>query len=250
MDSIDINCDMGEGMNNDSFIMPYISSANISCGYHAGDAEVIKNVLKLAHTHKVSIGAHVSFLDHENFGRKEIQLSSNEIYQLITDQLTIFDRYAEELGVKVNHVKPHGALYNMAARDKTIATSIANAISDFDRNLILYGLSKSYLIEEGERAGLSCCNEVFADRSYQDDGSLTSRSVEGALFETSDAVIRQVLQIVQEHSVTSINMKKVNVLADTVCIHGDGKNAVEFAKAIFTALKREKIEIVAPRRTA
>ena len=245
MNSIDLNCDMGEGLDNDALLMPFISSANIACGYHAGDENIMQRTIDLCLQHNVAIGAHPGFADKANFGRTEIQLSFDEAYQLVADQIKMLQKIANNKGTKLHHIKPHGALYNMAARDKGLAPFVALAILDTNSKYLLYGLSSSYLVKEGKNLGLKTVNEVFADRTYKDDGSLTSRSKPGALIENTDAAIAQVLQMVKEGTVTSITGKKVPIVAETICIHGDGEHAVEFAKAIHAALKENNIAIKA-----
>jgi len=235
--AIDINCDMGEGIGNDDLIMPYIHSANIACGYHAGDEKMIWNTIELALQHNVRIGAHVSFLDKENFGRTEMDLSPGEVYDLVTQQLLVIKEIADDLSAKIVHVKPHGALYNMSAKDPVLAKTIAGAIKDFDDNLVLFGLSGSHSIREAKTIGLKTANEVFADRTYQDDGSLTPRSQPGALISDSSQVIQQVLQMINEGTVTTISGKKIPIIAETICIHGDAEHAVEFAKAIHEGIR-------------
>jgi UPF0271 protein len=173
--TFDLNCDMGEGMGNDKEIMPFISSANIACGYHAGDETTMKETIKLAIKNNVTIGAHPSFDDKENFGRREMNLSSNEIYSLVFDQIKILDAFARQAGAILHHVKPHGALYNMSAKDIETAKTIARAVWDHNKELILFGLSGSHSISEAKKIGLRTASEVFADRTYQDDGSLTPR---------------------------------------------------------------------------
>ena len=243
MHKIDLNCDMGEGMVTDEAIMPWISSANIACGYHAGDEITMERTIELAIRHKVAIGAHVSYADRENFGRTDMLLHPGEIYEMIVKQINCLEKIAAAADVPIHHVKPHGALYNMAARDKGLAPFVALAILDTNTKYLLYGLSGSYLVKEGKNLGLKTVNEVFADRTYKDDGSLTSRSKPGALIENTDEAIAQVLQMVKEGTVTSITGKKVPIVAETICIHGDGEHAVEFAKTIYAALKKEGIEI-------
>jgi UPF0271 protein len=242
--TIDLNCDMGEGMANDEAIMPYISSANIACGYHAGNADIIWKTIELAQKHDVSIGAHPSFLDKENFGRKEIG-SPDEIYELVTQQLILFDEIASDLAVQIQHVKPHGALYNMSAKNISIAKAIANAVKDYNTHFVLYGLSGSYSIREAKAIGLMTASEVFADRTYQDDSSLTSRSQSNALIEDVNKVIQQVLQMVKKGTVTTVSEKIIPIVGETICLHGDGKHAIEFAKQIHEALKKEGIKIQA-----
>jgi UPF0271 protein len=223
--------------------MPYISSANIACGYHAGNETTMKQTVELCKRYNVAVGAHPSFPDKENFGRTDMLLHPGEIYEMIIKQINSLEKIAAEADVPVHHVKPHGALYNMAARDKMMAPFVALAILDTNSKYILYGLSGSYLIKEGKALGVKTISEVFADRTYKDDGSLTSRNKPGALIEDTDKAVAQALQMVKEGTVTSINGKKVPIVAETICIHGDGEHAVEFAKAIHGVLKKEGIEI-------
>lgn len=243
--SIDINCDLGEGMTTDASIMPYISSANIACGYHAGNEQTIWQTIELAVRHNVSIGAHISFFDKENFGRTEMNLPSAELYDLVTQQLIVMNEFVDSFDVHLHHVKPHGALYNMSAKDEEIATTIARAIKDFDENIILVGLCGSHSISAAKAAGLKTAGEAFADRSYQDNGHLTPRSTVGALIEDSEWLIQQVLQVVKKKTVTSLSGKEISLSADTICIHGDGHHAVDFAKAIHHNLKQNNIAIKA-----
>lgn len=233
---IDINCDMGEGLNNEAELMPYIGSANIACGYHAGDAATIKQVINLCIKHKVNIGAHPSFLDRENFGRTPMHLQAKEVYAIIWEQLTIIHNIATTCGTKLHHVKPHGALYNMATKDSVLAKAIAEAVKDFDASLIYFGLSGSVMIEEAKKLGLQTASEVFADRSYQSDGSLTPRTMPNALLQDVDAVTKQVMKFVKENKVTTLAGEEIFITADTICIHGDGEHAVEFAKAIYKTI--------------
>ena len=245
MPAIDINCDMGEGSGSDEMIMPFISSANIACGYHAGNEAMITQTIELAVKNNVAIGAHPSFFDKENFGRTEMHITADKIYDIVILQLRAIEHVATRLHTKIRHVKPHGALYNMSAKDPMIANAIANAVKDFDDELILVGLSGSASVSEAKQVQLKTASEVFADRTYQDNGSLTPRSQTDALIEDASICLKQVLQVIREGTVTSVNGNKIPVTADTICIHGDGKNAVEFAKAIHQNLKQNKIEIKA-----
>ena len=232
----DINCDLGEGIGNDALIIPFITSANIACGYHAGDIDTMHQTIAICLKHNVSIGAHPSFLDRENFGRTEINLPVDDLYELLTQQLIIFSEVADIFDKKINHVKPHGALYNMSAKNAFIANIIAKAVNDFDSNLILYGLCGSHSISEADRMGLKIASEVFADRTYQDDGSLTPRSKHDALIIDADKMIQQVSQMINDGTVTTVSGKSIPIKAETICIHGDGKHAIEFAKAIHTLI--------------
>jgi len=238
MYKIDLNCDMGEGAGNDALIMPYISSASIACGFHAGDVNTMYQTIELAIKHNVSIGAHVSYLDKNNFGRTAMNLPAEEVYELVEQQLIILKEIADLFDIKLSHVKPHGTLYNQSAKDSAVAKTIARAIKDFDPQLILFGLSGSHSLPEAELLGLKTSSEVFADRSYQDDGSLTPRSEPGALIEDAGTVVKQVLQMINEGSVTTVSGNTIPIIAQTICIHGDGIHAVEFAKAIYDATRK------------
>jgi UPF0271 protein len=243
MKTIDINCDMGEGVGNDELIMPYISSANIACGYHAGNENTMRQTVELCKKYNVAIGAHPSYPDRENFGRTDMQLHPGEIYEMIVKQINCLEKIAEENDVAIHHIKPHGALYNMAARDRSLAPFVCLAVLDTNAKYILYGLSGSYLIKEGKSLGLKTASEVFADRTYKDDGNLSPRNKPNALIEDTDKAVAQVLQMVKAGTVTSVNGKKIPIISETICIHGDGAHAVEFAKAIHAALKTEGVEI-------
>lgn len=244
MRSIDINCDMGEGIGNDAALMPLISSANIACGYHAGDEQTMKETVRLAIAHGASIGAHVSFPDKENFGRSEMMLPAEEIYKLVQDQLYLLRSVTSPYSVSIHHVKPHGALYNMSAREADLAKIIAKAVYDFDPSLILMGLSGSHSITEAKAIGIRTASEVFADRRYEENGSLRSRSLPGAMVEDEDSSLQQVLQMISG-TVTAWSGKIIPVAADTICIHGDGAHAVEFATRINQTLKSHSIDIKA-----
>jgi UPF0271 protein len=223
---------MGEAIGNDELLMPYITSANIACGYHAGDEQTMQQTILLAKKYKVNIGAHPSFLDRGNFGRTEMKLSPQEVYELVSKQINILQKFAKQNDAALQHVKPHGALYNMAAKDKAVAKAIAEAVKDCDENLVLFGLSNSFLISEAKAILLKTASEVFADRTYQDDGGLTPRSQPNALIENIDEAIHQVLMMVKNGKVKTVSGQEISIVAETICIHGDGKYAVELAKAI------------------
>lgn len=244
MISCDLNCDMGEGMGNDEALMPFITSANIACGYHAGDETTMQSTVMMAKNAGVAIGAHPSFSDRENFGRTVVKdTTPQHVYELVSAQLQIIQQIVTECNAQLHHVKPHGALYNMAAGNTALSLAIARAIYDFDKTLILFGLSSSYLISEAKAVGLKTASEVFADRTYQDDGSLTPRTTSHALIESEEQSVRQVIQMVKKGTVTSLSGKEVPIVAETICLHGDGKNAVAFASAINKKLKAENITI-------
>ena len=211
-----LNCDLGEGIGNDAALMPYIDEANIACGFHAGDAFTMRETVALCIRHGVKMGAHPSYLDRENFGRKEIELSPEEIYLLVKKQIEILNQIVKMAGGTLNHVKPHGALYNTSAKNTEVARAIAKAVKDVDGDLILFGLKGSLSIEVAQTMGLKTADEAFADRRYESDGSLTPRSQPGACFTEIQDVLDQVGKI----------------KADTWCIHGDGPYALEFAKAL------------------
>jgi UPF0271 protein len=245
---IDLNCDMGESTGNrkigdDESIMPYISSSNIACGFHGGDPMVMRATVELAVKHGVAIGAHPSFYDIAGFGRNEIALSKEEIYDIVIYQVSALDGFAKRHGRKLHHVKPHGALYNMAARIPGYAMAVAAALKDIDPSLILYGLSGSQLIRSGKEAGLRTCSEVFADRTYQDDGSLTPRSEPGAVIHEFQRSLGQVMMMVREGRVKSVNGNSINIEVGTICIHGDHKGSAVFAKELNLSLTEAGIII-------
>ncbi len=241
--SIDLNCDMGEGMTSDGAIMPFITSANIACGYHAGDEATMQKTIVLAKQHHVCIGAHPGFNDKANFGRTEMQLAGEGVYELVFTQVALLRTMCKENNISLHHVKPHGALYNMAAKNAVMANAIARAIKDIDSRLIVYGLSGSLLISEAEKVGLKTASEVFADRTYQNDGSLTPRNQTNALITDKQQCVDQVLQMINFHVVTSIYSVNVPIKADTICLHGDGAHAAEFARSIHQQLRQNNIEI-------
>jgi UPF0271 protein len=244
--SIDLNCDLGEGVGEDAQIMEYVSSVNIACGFHAGNASTMAETVKLAVAKQVKIGAHPSFLDLENFGRKEMNLPAKEVYDIVLYQLGALHGFLKAAGTKLHHVKPHGALYNMAAKDPQLAEAIAQAVFDFDPELILYGLSGSKMIAAAQQTGLKAAAEVFADRTYQNDGTLTPRSSDNALITNSNLALAQVLMMIREQQVITVDHKKINIQAETICIHGDGPHAFAFAKKIFDALTADGITLNLP----
>jgi UPF0271 protein len=237
--SIDINCDLGEGYPNDAELMKFISSANVACGFHAGDEYTMRHTVRLAIDNNVAIGAHPSFPDRENFGRTNMYLTYEEVSKLVAEQISDIKIICDDLNAHLHHVKPHGALYNMAVKDPELAKAIANAVAEFDRNLFFFGSPNSPMIYESERLGLRTASEVFADRTYQRDGSLTPRSESNALIENIDDCIEHVLRMIREQKVIATDGSEVPIKADTICIHGDGEHAVEFASAIHNALTKE-----------
>jgi UPF0271 protein len=236
---------MGEGYTTDALIMPLISSANIACGYHAGGGELMRQTIRLALQHQVAIGAHPSFDDKEGFGRREMHLSSEEIYQIVLDQVNTIRKAAAEEGASLHHVKPHGALYNMAAKDAMVADAISRAIKAIDASLIVYGLPNSASETSAIQHGLRFYREVFSDRTYTDQGMLTPRNQPNAMIETEEQSVAQVLQIILQETLQSTTGREISIKADTVCIHGDGEHAVEFAQMINRALHQYNITISA-----
>jgi len=238
MARIDLNCDLGEGAGHDGELMPLITSANIACGAHAGDEATMRATVALAQRHGVAIGAHPGFADRQNFGRREMALSPAALHELVVSQIAALARFAP-----LRHVKPHGALYNLAARDAAVAKGVAEAVRAVDGALVLFGLAGSELVKAGRVAGLQVAEEVFADRTYQRDGSLTPRSRPDALI-TDDAVaVAQVLRIMREGRVRAMDGTDFTIHADTVCLHGDGPHAVAFARRLNDELRRAGIEL-------
>ncbi|MEC2160566.1 LamB/YcsF family protein [Virgibacillus halodenitrificans] len=245
---IDLNCDMGEGFGAYSFgadeeIIKYISSANIACGGHAGDPHVMNKTVELAKAYNVCIGAHPGFPDLAGFGRRLIPYTNKEIYQMIVFQIGSIQAFCTVHQVNLNHVKPHGALYNMAANKRGAADAIARAIHDVDPQLILYGLAGSELVKAGHQIGLQVASEVFADRTYQADGKLTPRNRDGALIDDTETAAEQVRRMIDKGEVFSVTGEIIPIEADTVCVHGDGSNAVNFVKKLRQILKEQGIQI-------
>lgn len=244
--TIDINCDLGEGFPNDAALMPFISSANIACGFHAGDIDTIKKTIALCLEHNVAIGAHPGFNDKANFGRTEMMLSDCELYDLVAEQIVLIQNICTEMGATLHHVKPHGAMYNMAARNATMSYIIAGVIKEINPSLLLYGLSNSFLISESEALGLKTASEVFADRTYTPEGMLTPRTQANALLHSREESLSQVLQMITQQQVRATDGSLVSLKADTICIHGDGDHALFFAEAIHEAMKENNILIRTP----
>lgn len=248
--TVDLNCDMGEGfgsysLGNDEAILPYISSANIACGFHAGDPQVMRKTVKLALEKGIAIGAHPGLPDLQGFGRRQMAVSPEEAYGLVLYQIGALWALVKAEGGKLHHIKPHGALYNMAAVNGPLAEAIAEAVFKLDSGLILYGLAGSELVKAGRKIGLSTAQEVFADRTYQQDGTLTSRNQSDALLTNPRDAARQVLRMVQQAKVKSQQGTDVAIQADTICIHGDGPHALQFAQQIHRELLNAGIKIQA-----
>ena len=245
MPRIDLNCDLGEGAGHDAGLMPLITSANIACGAHAGDEAMMRATVKLAQEHAVAIGAHPGLADRENFGRRELPVTPVEAHGLVLAQTRLLQVIARQCGASVRHVKAHGALYNMAARDAALARAVAEAVYEADPRLILFGLAGSKLLEAGQACGLQVASEVFADRTYQADGTLTPRSQPNALITDENAAMAQVRRMVREAVVRATGGTEVKITADTVCLHGDGAHPVEFARRLRRELTAAGIEIKA-----
>ena len=236
---------MGEGCANDAELMNYVSSVNIACGAHAGDADIMRQTVENALEKGVAIGAHPGYPDRENFGRFAMEMSRSDVYDLIEEQFSTLKKIADNAGAEISHVKPHGALYNRSARDTDLATVIAQAVFDLDPNLILFGLSGSLSISAAEKIGLKTASEVFADRTYRNDGSLTPRTEPHALIHDTDIAIAQVTQMINDGTVTATDGSVIQIKADTICIHGDGENALTFAIAIRQRLEAANINVAA-----
>lgn len=251
MKTIDLNCDMGESygawkMGADAGVMPFITSANIACGFHAGDPATIRKTVRLAVDHGVAIGAHPSLPDLMGFGRRAMRISPQDMYDLVIYQAGAVEAFARAAGAKLHHVKCHGALYNMAANDQALSEAMARAVGDLGPGVILYALSLSKCFEIGKKSGLRVAGEVFADRGYADDGTLAPRDQPGAMIEDAAASAKQVLGMIEEGYVTSLNGKRVAVSADTLCLHGDQPGAVTFARTLRETFKERGIAVAAP----
>ncbi|QRG70093.1 LamB/YcsF family protein [Brevibacillus choshinensis] len=240
MKYVDINCDMGESfgaytMGNDSEILAYISSANIACGFHAGDPATMRKTVRMALEKGVAIGAHPGLPDLVGFGRRNMDISPEEAYDMVVYQIGALQAFVQAEGGTMQHVKPHGALYNMAAARAPLAQAISEAIYQVNPGLVLFGLSGSELVRAGEKIGLRTAHEVFADRTYQEDGTLTPRRQPDAMITEQEQSMHQVVRMVKEGKVRSRQGVDVSIKADTICIHGDGAHALEFARSIHAA---------------
>lgn len=240
---VDLNADLGEGCANDRDLLQLVSSANIACGFHAGDAQTMRQSVLWALEFGVAIGAHPSFPDRENFGRTRMQLPDETVYAQMIYQIGALQAIARSEGGKLVHVKPHGMLYNQAAQEPELANAIARAVKAVDPALVLVGLANSESIRAGKALGLTTREEVFADRGYQADGSLVPRSQPGALIDSDQQAIEQTLSMIQQGKVKSLSGEWVNVNADTVCLHGDGAHAMAFAAQLRQAFKQQQIQV-------
>lgn len=238
---IDLNCDMGENIGNDEDIMPYITSANIACGFHAGGPTVMQATVRLAKQYGVVVGAHPSWKDIEGFGRREMTLPFDEVETLIRYQIGALAAIAKSEGAELHHVKPHGALYNQAAKDKFLANAVARAVKRFSGELILVGLAGSSLVEAGIEVGLRVAHEGFPDRNYNPDGTLVSRKQSNAMIESPENVALHAVELVHN----GIDFAGQHVQVDTLCLHGDHPHAAQNARMVHKTLEKSGIGIVA-----
>lgn len=248
MFSIDLNSDLGESfgaykIGKDEKIIPLISSANVACGFHAGDPSVMSKTVKLCLENSAAIGAHPGFCDLQGFGRRSMNVSPSDAKAMITYQIGALDAFCKSNGAKLQHVKPHGALYNMAGKDEKLARAICEAIYEYDSSLILLGLSGSKMLAQAEKIGLPFAAEVFADRAYEDDGSLVARSKPGAMIEDKDEAVERVLTMIKQHTVKTIGGKTIEICPHSVCVHGDSDKALAFVEKIRAALLENGVEI-------
>jgi UPF0271 protein len=246
--SVDLNSDLGEGAGLDDELLSLVTSANIACGFHAGDADTIRHTIELAQSRGVAVGAHPSLFDRENFGRTELPATGDEVYDAVTYQLGVFQAIAESVGEVPNHVKAHGALYNMAARDAVLAEAVVRAVCDVDRTLLLFAPGESALASAGCDRGLSVVAEVFADRNYLTNGQLVPRTRPDALLTDPDLAAIRVARMLREGKVESVDGTDVVIRAETVCVHGDTPGAVRFARALRQQLERQGVGIRPPTR--
>jgi UPF0271 protein len=251
---IDLNCDMGESygvwnMGQDALVMPWITSANIACGFHAGDFSTMRQTVLLAKTHNVAIGAHVSLPDLQGFGRRELRVTADEAYALTLYQIGALAAFTRAANIRVGHVKPHGALYNMAAKDVALAGAIARAVHDFDPELILVGLAGSALPQAGANLGLRVAHEAFADRRYAAHGSLIPRHEDGAVIGDIEVAVAQAVKIATKGKVDIATGGILQLRADTICVHGDRADAAQFAQRLRMALEAAGLNVCALRNT-
>lgn len=248
---VDINCDMGESfgayhMGADADVMPFITSANIACGFHGGDPAVMRATVAAARNAGVAIGAHPGLPDLVGFGRRVMQVSTQEAYDLVVYQVGALLGFARAGGVDLRHVKPHGALYNMAAAQPPLASAIARAVRDVDPELVLFGLAGSHLLTAAKEMGISAASEVFADRNYLPGGELVPRQRPDAMVHDVDEAVRRAVRMVKEGRVSTVDGEDIAIRADTICIHGDAPNAAPIARALREALKYAEVRVAAP----
>lgn len=250
MMKVDLNCDLGESFGTykiglDKEVIPFISSANIACGYHASDPMVMEQTVRLANMNGCQVGAHPGLPDLMGFGRRRMQLTNEEAQAYVMYQIGALQAFCKAQGVKLNHVKLHGALYNMAAIDYNLSMKICEGIKAVNPELIFLGLANSRMLAAARDCGLKCASEVFADRAYNEDGTLVSRKEEGAVITDEKEAVKRVLRMIKERKVTSITGKDIDIVPDSVCVHGDNQKALLFAKKIRKALLKENITVEA-----
>ena len=246
---IDLNCDLGESfgaykLGLDDQVLPYISSANVACGFHASDPVVMDKTVALAKDAGVAVGAHPGYPDLQGFGRRNMTIPPREVKAMIMYQIGALQAFCTARGPKLQHVKPHGALYNMAGKDEALAMAVCEAIQAVDDSLILLGLSGSKMLEAADKIGLRSAREVFADRAYEEDGSLVARTKPGAMITDEDEAVARVIRMIREGKVTAVTGKDIPIRADSVCVHGDSPKALAFVQKIRAALTAEQIQIV------
>ena len=247
---IDLNCDLGESFGNykigmDEEVIKFISSANIACGFHASDPLVMEKTVMLAKENGVQVGAHPGFPDLVGFGRRNMNVSPAELKAMVMYQVGALAAFCKARDIKMNHVKPHGAMYNMAAKDIKLALAIAEGIAQVDDSLILLGLSGSQLLKAAQEVGLKSAAEVFADRAYEEDGSLVARTKAGAVIADENEVIERVIKMIKLGKVQTITGKEIEIKPDSICVHGDNPKALNFVKLIRQRLTQENIKIEA-----
>ena len=244
--SVDLNADLGEGAASERTLLGLVSSANIACGFHAGDPGTMTASIRAAKEAGVAVGAHPSLADRDGFGRRELPVTPEEVFALVAYQVGAFQAIANSLGVRPNHVKPHGALYNMAARDPALADAVARALLAVDRTLILFAPGGSALTRAGETLGLRVAREVFADRNYQSDGALVPRTHPAALLSDAEEAAARILRMLRDNVVCTIEGRDLEIHADTICVHGDTPDAIDFARKLRAHLANAGISVTAP----
>lgn len=247
--NVDLNCDLGESfgnyvIGNDEKVLDYVTSVNIACGFHAGDPVVMERTVKMAIEKGVAIGAHPGYPDLMGFGRRNISISNEEARAYMIYQIGALKTFVESHGGRLQHVKPHGALYNTAAKDYQLAKILAEAVYDIDKNLIFMGLSNSELIRAAKDVGLRVANEVFADRAYNDDGSLVSRKLEGSVIHDTEICVTRVLDMIKKGTVKSIDGTDIEIKANSICVHGDNSMAIEFARNLRKKLTENGVKLI------
>ena len=248
MYKIDLNSDLGESfgaykIGMDDAVIPLISSANVACGFHAGDPAVMEKTVALCKATGTAIGAHPGYPDLVGFGRRNLAASPAEVKAMVTYQIGALDAFCRAAGIRLQHVKPHGAMYNMAAKDEALAKAICQAIYEYDRELILMGLAGSQMLVQAKAMGLPCAAEVFADRAYEEDGTLVARSKPGSMIHDEELAVSRVIRMIKEGKVTAITGKDVAITADSVCVHGDGPKALAFVEKLRAAFAENQIQI-------